>query len=155
MKKRIGSVLLTLAMALALLPAAAVPARASGGIINTDVTWIDGLVISDEVTITGSNDAANPVTVTVNGTVTVNNTITVTSGYVTFTGSGTLKHGAASLRTACGASFASRTALWYGTARSLIATGKRATRVVLPWATLPGAAPLNCAAAPCETGRAA
>lgn len=94
MRKKLLSILICLCLVLTLLPTVAIPAAAANisGTITLDSDWNDDDVISSDVTITGSADAANPVVITVNGTVTVNACITVSSGYVTFTG-GTLQRG--------------------------------------------------------------
>jgi len=87
MKKRLLSILCVLSLVLTLLPVTAMAANISGG-INTNVTWSDGDVISDAVTLTGGT-ASTPMVVTVNGTVTVKSEISVV-GNVRITGGGTL-----------------------------------------------------------------
>ena len=57
--------------------------------VTASAVWEDGTSVS-AVTITGGG-ASNPVVITVHGNVTVSGTITVSSGYVKFTGGGTLQ----------------------------------------------------------------
>ena len=57
--------------------------------VTASAVWEDGTSVS-AVTITGGS-ASNPVVITVHGNVTVSGTITVSSGYVKFTGGGTLQ----------------------------------------------------------------
>lgn len=57
--------------------------------VTASAVWEDGTSVS-AVTITGGS-ASNPVVITVHGNVTVSGAITVSSGYVKFTGGGTLQ----------------------------------------------------------------
>ena len=88
MKKRILSILLCMCMLFATSGTTVFAVDISGN-ITSDTVWNDGDVVSNAVTIAGGTAEA-PVVVTVNGTVTLANTIKVTSGYVRFTGGGTL-----------------------------------------------------------------
>ncbi len=64
-------------------------AQPVAGDITSDMTWADGSTVSD-VTIKGGVSEQSPVVITVGGSVTVTGTITVSSGYVRFTGGGSL-----------------------------------------------------------------
>ena len=59
------------------------------GEITADMTWANGSSVS-EVTIKGGTTENSAVVITVEGSVTVTDTITVSSGYVRFTGGGSL-----------------------------------------------------------------
>ena len=64
-------------------------AQPVAGDITSDMTWADGSTVSD-VTIFGGVSEQSPVVITVGGSVTVTGTIMVSSGYVRFTGGGSL-----------------------------------------------------------------
>lgn len=99
MRKSGRGLLLTLALLCVCAVVMCGEARAAD-IEADNTTWNDGDVIpAGGITISGGT-SESPVTITVNGTVTVNGTITVSSGYVTFTGGGTLLCGSASFSSA-------------------------------------------------------
>ena len=93
--KKLLAYALTIVFILSLVPNLGGIARAEethASDITANAVWSDGDTV-ETLTVIGGESADAPLTITVKGTVTVNGMITAASGYVTFTGGGTLLRG--------------------------------------------------------------